>query len=180
MFDELLETLNLPKDELKAYGESVMERFNNPYVDHAVTSIMLNSFPKFETRDLPGLKIYLERKGQLPKGLVLGLAAIIEYYKGGTRADGAPIQPNDAQEIMDLLKELWATGDIRKVAEGVLGATDIIWKESKEDLNKIPGLTDMVELYLNSIESIGMLKTVQLMLAADKVDDVIAKIKSLF
>ncbi len=38
----------------------------------------------------------------------------------------------------------------------------------------------MVELYLNSIESIGMLKTVQLMLAADKVDDVIAKIKSLF
>ena len=81
---------------------------------------------------------------------------------------------------MDLLKELWATGDTRKVAEGVLGATDIIWKESKEDLNKIPGLTDMVELYLNAIESIGMLKTVQLMLAADKVDDVISKIKSLF
>ena len=70
--------------------------------------------------------------------------------------------------------------DTRKVAEGVLGATDIIWKESKEDLNKIPGLTDLVELYLNSIESIGMLKTLQLMLAADKVDDVIAKIKSLF
>lgn len=105
MFDELLETLNLPKDELKAYGESVLERFNNPYVDHQVTSIMLNSFPKFETRDLPGLKIYLERKGELPKGLVLGLAAIIEYYKGGTRADGAPIEPNDAQEIMDLLKQ---------------------------------------------------------------------------
>ena len=81
---------------------------------------------------------------------------------------------------MDLLKELWATGDTHKVAEGVLGATDVIWKESKEDLNKIPGLTDLVELYLNSIESVGMLKTVQLMLAADKVDDVIAKIKSLF
>jgi tagaturonate reductase len=180
MFDELLETLNLPKEELKAYGESVLERFNNPYVDHQVTSIMLNSFPKFETRDLPGLKVYLERKGELPKGLVLGLAAIIEYYKGGVREDGAPIQPNDAQEIMDLLKELWATGDTRKVAEGVLGATDVIWKESKENLNKIPGLTDLVELYLNSIESVGMLKTVQLMLAADKVDDVIAKIKSLF
>ena len=180
MFEELLETLNLPKEELKAYGESVLERFNNPYVDHAVTSIMLNSFPKFETRDLPGLKVYLKRKGELPKGLVLGLAAIITYYKGGVRADGAPIEPNDAQEIMDLLKQLWATGDKRKVAEGVLGATDIIWKESKEDLNKIPGLTDLVELYLNSIESIGMLNTVQAMLAVDKVDDVIAKIKSLF
>jgi tagaturonate reductase len=141
---------------------------------------MLNSFPKFQARDLPGVKVYLERKGELPKGLVLGLAAIIEYYKGGVREDGAPIEPNDAQEIMDLLKQLWATGDTRKVAEGVLGATDIIWKESKEDLNKIPGLTDMVELFLNSIESIGMLNTVKAMLAYDKVEDFVAKIKSAF
>ena len=151
-FEELMETLNLPMDELRQFASDVLERFNNPYVDHQVTSIMLNSFPKFETRDLPGLKTYLERKGELPKGLVLGLAAIITYYKGGTRADGAPIQPNDAQEIMDLLSQLWATGDLRKVAEGVLGATDIIWKESKQDLNTIPGLTDMVEGFLRSIQ----------------------------
>ena len=160
-FEELMETLNLPMDELRQFASDVLERFNNPYVDHQVTSIMLNSFPKFETRDLPGLKTYLERKGQLPKGLVLGLAAIITYYKGGTRADGAPIQPNDAQEIMDLLAQLWATGDIRKVAEGVLGATDIIWKESKQNLNEIPGLTDMVEGFLNDIQSKGMVETVK-------------------
>ncbi len=160
-FEELMETLNLPMDELRQFASDVLERFNNPYVDHQVTSIMLNSFPKFETRDLPGLKTYLERKGQLPKGLVLGLAAIITYYKGGARADGAPIQPNDAQEIMDLLAQLWATGDTRKVAEGVLGATDIIWKESKQNLNEIPGLTDMVEGFLNDIQSKGMVETVK-------------------
>lgn len=160
-FEELMETLNLPMDELRQFASDVLERFNNPYVDHQVTSIMLNSFPKFETRDLPGLKTYLERKGELPKGLVLGLAAIITYYKGGTRADGAPIQPNDAQEIMDLLSQLWATGDLRKVAEGVLGATDIIWKESKQDLNTIPGLTDMVEGFLRSIQDRGMVETVK-------------------
>ncbi|MCQ2341688.1 MAG: tagaturonate reductase [Paludibacteraceae bacterium] len=160
-FEELMETLNLPMDELKQFASDVLERFNNPYVDHAVTSIMLNSFPKFETRDLPGLKTYLERKGHLPKGLVLGLAAIITYYKGGVREDGAPIEPNDAQEIMDLLKNLWASGDTRKVAEGVLGATDVIWKESKQDLNKIPGLTDMVVGFLNDIQKKGMLETVK-------------------
>ena len=37
---------------------------------------MLNSFPKYQTRDLPGLKTYLERKGKLPEGLVLGLAVM--------------------------------------------------------------------------------------------------------
>ena len=63
MFDELMETLNLPKNELKKFAEDVLERFNNPFVDHAVTSIMLNSFPKYQTRDLPGLKTYLKRKG---------------------------------------------------------------------------------------------------------------------
>ena len=160
-FEELMETLNLPMDELRQFASDVLERFNNPYVDHQVTSIMLNSFPKFETRDLAGLKTYLDRKGELPKGLVLGLAAIITYYKGGTRADGAPIQPNDAQEIMDLLSQLWATGDLRKVAEGVLGATDIIWKESKQDLNTIPGLTDMVEGFLRDIQDKGMVETVK-------------------
>ena len=71
------------------------------------------------------MKVYLERKGELPKGLVLGLAAIITYYKGGVRADGAEIVPNDAPEIMNLLKELWATGCTQKVAEGVLAAESI-------------------------------------------------------
>ena len=159
-FDELMQTLNLPMDELQQFASDVLERFNNPYVDHQVTSIMLNSFPKFQTRDLPGLKTYLERKGELPKGLVLGLAAIITYYKGGKRADGAEIVPNDAQEIMDLLKNLWATGDTRKVVEGVLAAKDLIWGEHG-DLNEIPGLTDMVTGFLNDIQSKGMLETVK-------------------
>lgn len=160
-FDELMQTLNLPMNELQQFAGDVLERFNNPYVDHQVTSIMLNSFPKFETRDLPGLKTYLERKGELPKGLVLGLAAIITYYKGGKRADGVDIVPNDAQDIMDLLKNLWATGNSRLIAEGVLGATDIIWKESKQNLNDIAGLTDMLTDFLNQIQSKGMLETVK-------------------
>ena len=159
-FEELMQTLNLPMDELQQFASDVLERFNNPYVDHQVTSIMLNSFPKYQTRDLPGLKTYLERKGELPKGLVLGLAAIITYYKGGTRADGAPIQPNDDQKIVDLLTELWATGDTRKVAEGVLAAKDLIWGEHG-DLNQIPGLTDMVVCFLDSIQKNGMLETVK-------------------
>jgi len=159
-YDELMQTLNLPMAELQQFAADVLERFDNPYVDHAVTSIMLNSFPKYQTRDLPGVKVYLERKGELPKGLVLGLAAIITYYKGGTRADGAPIEPNDDAKIMELLKELWATGDTRKVAEGVLGAADLIWKDHG-NLNEIPGMTDMVTDFLNQIQEKGMLETVK-------------------
>ena len=155
-----METLDLPKEELKQFAADVVERFKNPFVDHQVTSIMLNSFPKFQTRDLPGLKIYLERKGELPQGLVLGLAAIITYYKGGKRADGTDIVPNDAQDIMDMLKSLWTTGDTQKITNGVLGATSI-WGE---DLNHIPGLNALVKKDLDLIQEKGMLEAVKAIL----------------
>lgn len=160
-FDELMQTLDLPIDECKQFANDVLERFENPFVDHQVTSIMLNSFPKYETRDLPGVKTYLQRKGKLPEGLVLGLAAIITYYKGGKRDDGTDIVPNDDQKIMDHLTELWATGNTQAVAEGVL-AFDYVWHE---DLNQtVPGLCDMVKRYLDLIQEKGMLEAVKTIL----------------
>ncbi|MBN2660265.1 MAG: tagaturonate reductase [Tannerellaceae bacterium] len=156
MFGELLETLNLPKDELIQFGKDVLERFNNPFVDHQVTSIMLNSFPKYQTRDLPGLKTYFDRKGVLPSGLVLGLAAIITYYKGGKRGDDE-IKIQDDVKITTLLTDLWATGCTNKVAEGVLNA-EFIWGEN---LNLIPGLTEKIVYYLNSIQEKGMIHVVK-------------------
>ena len=156
MFEELLPTCNLPKDELEIFAGDVMERFRNPFVKHFVTSIMLNSFPKFKTRDLPGLKTYLERKGELPQGIVLGLAGICTYYKGGKRGEDE-IVPNDDPKIMDLLKDLWATGDVAKVARGVL-AEAFIWGE---DLNAVPGLTDLLTKDLSLIQEKGMREAVK-------------------
>ncbi len=122
MYDELLPTLlstdnsqlstvnsqfSILNSQLSSFADDVMERFCNPFVDHQLTSIMLNSFPKFVTRDLPALKTYFERRGTLPKGIVLGLAAICVYYRGGQRPDGTPIHPNDDSAILRLLADLW-------------------------------------------------------------------------
>ena len=161
MYDELLPTLNLPKDELTQFANDVKKRFKNPYVKHFVTSIMLNSFPKFKTRDLPGLKIYLERKGSLPKCIVLGLAAICTYYKGGKRGDDL-ITPNDAPEILALLQSLWSTNNCAEVAKGVLAASDLIWGE---DLNNIPGLAAMLSEDLEMIQRNGMRGAVEKVMA---------------
>ena len=156
MFDELLETLDLPRVELTQFADAVLERFRNPFVKHFVTSIMLNSFPKFKTRDLPGLKIFLERKGVLPSGLVLGLAAIVTYYKGGKRGKDEIVLKDDPV-IIELLNNLWADGSPIDVAKGVLGA-EFIWGE---DLNLIPGLTDRLADYIQMIQDKGMIETVK-------------------
>ena len=156
MFDELLETLDLPRVELTQFADAVLERFRNPFVKHFVTSIMLNSFPKFKTRDLPGLKIFLERKGVLPSGLGLGLAAIVTYYKGGKRGKDEIVLKDDPV-IIELLNNLWADGSPIDVAKGVLGA-EFIWGE---DLNLIPGLTDRLADYIRMIQDKGMIETVK-------------------
>jgi tagaturonate reductase len=156
MYKELISTLDLPKKELKKFADDVVERFNNPFVHHLLTSIMLNSFPKFKTRDLPGLKIYLERKGELPAGIVLGLAAIITYYKGGKRGN-TPIVPNDDKAIVDLLTILWTTKNFDVIAQCVLAA-EFIWGE---DLNEIPGLKDKLAFYLKLIDEFGMKEAVR-------------------
>lgn len=167
MFDELMETLDLSKAELEQFANDVWERFNNPFVDHQVTSIMLNSFPKYQTRDLPGLKEYLKRKGKLPEGLVLGLAAIILYYGGGRRVDGTEIIPNDDPRIISLMMRLNAMTAIRDTAIGALSMIDI-WDE---DLNEIPGLTDRVTYYLAAIRKNGMREVVKEMLHEEVYSD---------
>jgi tagaturonate reductase len=159
IYDELLPTLNLPTEELEQFAADVLQRFCNPFVDHQLTSIMLNSFPKYQTRDLPALKTYLKRRDTLPRGLVVGLAAICIYYRGGKRADGTPIQPNDDPQILQLLASLWASGDVHVVAEGVLAAKELIWHEHG-DLNKIPGLTDALADEMQSILEHGILQTI--------------------
>lgn len=86
------------------------------------------------------------------------------YYRGGKRADGVDIVPNDAPEIMELLSKLWKEGDVENLVKTVLAQTSI-WGG---DLNAIPGLKDRVVYYINRINEVGMLDTVKELLDSDK------------
>ena len=96
VFDEIIPTLDLPKDELESYAASVIERFSNPYIKHYLSSIALNSVSKFKVRVLPSILEYINRFGKTPPTLVFSLAKLIEFYKTGT--------PNDAPEVIDFIK----------------------------------------------------------------------------
>ena len=96
VFDEIIPTLDLPREELESYAASVIERFSNPYIKHYLSSIALNSVSKFKVRVLPSILEYIKRFGKTPKTLVFSLAKLIEFYKVGT--------PNDAPEVIDYIK----------------------------------------------------------------------------
>ena len=109
VFDEIIPTLDLPRDELEGYASSVIERFGNPYIKHYLSSIALNSVSKFKVRVLPSILEYINRYGKTPKTLVFSLAKLIEFYKKG--------EPNDAPEIIEFIKthsvrEILANADL--------------------------------------------------------------------
>lgn len=160
MYDEIIPTLDLPEDELKYFASAVLERFTNPFVKHYLMSIALNSMSKFETRDLPSLLEYKNRKGELPKRLLFSLASLIEFYKG--KRGNEDIKLADNQDILDLYKSLWSNYDgtetgLKKIVTSVLGYE----KNWKMDLNKVEGLNDAVTSYLSKIEKLGIKEAVK-------------------
>lgn len=81
VFEEIIPTLDLPKDELIAYANDVLVRFANPYIKHYLSSIALNSVSKFKVRVLPSILEYKKRFGTYPKTLVFALKKLLEFYK---------------------------------------------------------------------------------------------------
>ncbi len=96
VFDEIIPTLDLPREELVSYAEDVLKRFANPYIRHYLSSIALNSVSKFKVRVLPSITEYIRRFGKMPKTLLFSFAKLIAFY----RTD----MPNDDPDVMAFMK----------------------------------------------------------------------------
>ena len=133
LFDEIIPTLDLPKDELVQFANDVIERFKNPFIKHLLLSITLNSVSKFKVRDLPSLLEYVEKFGKEPDCLVFSLAALIKFYKGD--------EANDDPAVMEFMKSA--------------SAAEILAKTEYWDAN-LSFLLPSVEKYLQDIEENGI------------------------
>lgn len=81
VYDEIIPTLDLPKEELTEYADNVLTRFKNPYIKHYLSSIALNSVSKFKVRVLPSITEYIRRYDKMPETLIFSFAKLIEFYK---------------------------------------------------------------------------------------------------
>lgn len=85
--DEIKQTIDLPKGELDSFADSVLERFNNPFIDHKLLDISLNSISKFKARCLDTVLDYVKINNRCPAILTFSMAALIAFYthKGSDR-----------------------------------------------------------------------------------------------
>ena len=89
LYDEVIPTLPLDKDDLMSFAAAVQDRFNNPFVNHELMSISLNSTSKWRARNFPSFEEYVEKYGKLPACLTTSFAAYMAFYS------------NEIQELTD-------------------------------------------------------------------------------
>lgn len=147
IYEEIVPTLTLPKEELRKFADDVVERFQNPYIRHELLTISLNSISKFKVRVVPTILEYYARRGELPKHILLSLAALIRFYKGEWKGATIPLQ--DTPEVLSFFKEQWISHTSKEVVKNTLANINF-WGM---DLTQITGLSDAVIQNLEYIES---------------------------
>lgn len=131
-----------------------LERFENPFLRHELLDIALNSVSKWKARVLPSLKDSLTMTGILPPCLTFSLAALLMFYRSTEQGDGclighrgdATYPIRDDAHILAFFAE-HAAHPIATYVPAVLG-NDTFWGE---DLNALPGMTDLITGYCEAI-----------------------------
>jgi tagaturonate reductase len=139
IYNEVIPTLPQPVDELKSFASEVMDRLRNPFLDHQLSSIALNSIDKFNVRLLPTLLEYFGKTGQIPSHIAQALSALIVFYSGQHQGQSIPVQ--DRQEIKEAFQRAWQAGIESSLPELLSNKT--LWKG--HNLNLLGDLPQQVQ-----------------------------------
>ncbi len=91
VYEEIIPTLDLPREELVEYADNVLVRFSNPYIRHMLSAIALNSVSKFKVRVLPSILEYIRRFDKYPETLLFSFAKLIDFYRTDMTNDDAGV-----------------------------------------------------------------------------------------
>ena len=159
IYDEIIPTLTLPREELMSFAASVTERFKNPFIDHALLAISLNSTSKWKARVMPSLKGYIANTGRLPECITASFAFYIAFYRGtelteegltAARPAGNEYTVKDDRPILQFYYD-HRNDDVKTLVHAVC-VNEEFWGE---DLSAIAGFEDAVAGYVAAIEEKG-------------------------
>ena len=159
LFDEVIPTLTLSKEDCEQFAASVIDRFKNPFIDHQLLSISLNSTSKWKARVMPSLLGYVKKYNKLPECITASFAFYIKFYQGQELTEKGLVAHRED-------KEEYIISDDRAVLEFYLAHKDDSVEEIVkavasnidfwgQDLTLINGFEQAVIKYLNDINSRG-------------------------
>ena len=161
LYEEVIPTLPLDKDDCMKFASAVADRFDNPFIDHALMSISLNSTSKWAARNMPSFKKYVELKKELPACLTMSLAFYIAFYSNDIQrreADGIICKRAKGNEYK-VQDDAWALDFFYEhkddTAEALVKAVLANTKMWGEDLSLVAGLEELVAADVKLIRTKG-------------------------
>lgn len=159
--EEVIPVLPLDKKDCEEFASAVTDRFNNPFVDHQLMSISLNSTSKWRARNLPTFLEYYESFGKLPVCLTMSLAAYIAFYSTQIqeRTQEGLVCRHPSGETYTVQDDAWVLDfyEARKDAEDTVLVHDVLTNVDMwgQDLTQISGLEKAVCDNLSMIRGQG-------------------------
>ncbi|MBE7085864.1 MAG: tagaturonate reductase [Clostridiales bacterium] len=131
------------------FANSVKDRFMNPFLNHQLVSISLNSISKWKARVLPSFKDYYTEHGKIAPNLTIGFSYLMALYSSINKQGDKYIVkvPNREIELKDDLPylEYFANGNSVKA----FMSDENIWGE---DLTAYAGFAKEVEINVAKIK----------------------------
>ena len=164
LYDEVIPTLTLDKNDLMNFAKAVQDRFNNPFVNHELMSISLNSTSKWRARCFPSFAEYVEKYGKLPACLTTSFAAYLAFYSSNIQelTDAGLVCKDPQGRTYTISDDRWVLefyydhkdDDAAALTHAVM-TNEQMWGE---DLTKIEGFEAAVAADLEKIRKDGVLK----------------------
>ncbi len=169
VFQEIVPTVKLPHAEAVDFADAVLERFDNPFIDHSILSISLNSVSKWKARILPTFRDNYAKTGRPPKYLTFSLAALMAFYTSDKLEKDALIgdrngQPYKIHDDRNVLEFFAANSKKKPAAEFVKRflSNPEFW--GKDLTAEFHGFSELVTKDLEDIRREGMTKAVEKLL----------------
>lgn len=123
------------------FANSVKDRFMNPFLNHQLTSIALNSISKWRARVLPTFKDYYAQYGKIAPYLTVGFSYLMALYSSIEKQGEKYMAkvPNREIEVKDDLPYLEYFAQKKSIGQFMKNET--IWGE---DLTQYAGFYDAV------------------------------------
>ena len=102
--DAVIAVTPMNRAQLDRFRDAVFERFENPFIDHKLQSICMNSVSKFNARCKA---VMLYNDSELVKMLSFTLAAILRYL------DGENHTPEDSADVLDFAQSTFVSDEMR-------------------------------------------------------------------
>lgn len=79
--EEIVPFVSSDRSMTERFAADVEERFRNPYLNHQLTSIALNSISKWRARVLPTFRDFFAANGRIPEHLTVGFFCLMHLYR---------------------------------------------------------------------------------------------------